>query len=527
MASSTFYGAAYLHDPIGPSKSLEPLRTALSACLVPRTNRSKSTTVALAVIAKAHLCEPLTAFRYHAIRTFLRMYQKDSVASRIDALVIDGAGSMSFGPVGIATRILRLLGFSWTGEGLSVIQLGNRQFSPKDPSALAPLLHEVREALRKLTFREIESKRNGFSGIADGVDVSRVNVLWQKSTTSPVLASAIRRCLAGAVYSREWCSIKWGNCEPQCEHCSTGATGSLDHYYWSCPHWDSIRTRFSDVTSIAASLPDCLRLRGIPTRETERVTRRVQYLLGSITHAMSRAQRALVVSKPWHLPRGRTTVTCTVYGEHDAFLKKLLGDKLHCKMCSWLKELRWVPFPALPVTCVELALDFEAHGGWRLPGATLAEKGVQIGALLRAFNEVGLLQDRPVFVGRWRQGVCSLRCFGAPPMPGISHRPAFAAEAITVLALNNISASCQGREWSEIKPSYGSPLAGRKQYQLKTKPKALASAIAKYVSDVKRGRDLANARKERRTHGPSSAAPTRPSALPPAGDKRRDDTRPP
>ena len=299
MASSTFYGAAYLNDPIGPSKSLEPLRTALSACLIPRTNKSKSTTATLAIIAKAHLCEPLTAFRYHAIRTFLRMYQKDSVASRIDALVVEGAGSNSFGPVGIATRILRLLGFSWSGEGFSVIWLGNRQFSPRDPSALAPLLHEAREALRKLAFREIESKRSGFSGIADGVDVSRVNVLWQKPATSPALASAIRRCLVGAVYSREWCSEKWGNCEPLCEHCSTGATGSLDHYYWSCPHWDGIRARFSDVTTIAASLPDCLRLRGIPTRETDgKVTRRVQHLLGSITHAMSKSQRALTLSKP-------------------------------------------------------------------------------------------------------------------------------------------------------------------------------------------------------------------------------------
>ena len=119
------------------------------------------------------------------------MYQKDCIASRIDALVIDGAGSMSFGPVGIATRILRLLGFSWTGEGLSVIQLGNRQFSPKDPSALAPLLHEAREALRRLTFREIESKRPGFAGIADGVEVSRVNVLAK--SPPPSRAAAIHR----------------------------------------------------------------------------------------------------------------------------------------------------------------------------------------------------------------------------------------------------------------------------------------------------------------------------------------------
>ena len=74
MASSTFYGAAYYKDSVGPSGPLDPLRTAYSACLVPRTNKAKSTTAALAIVAKAHLCEPLTAFRYHAIRTFLRMY---------------------------------------------------------------------------------------------------------------------------------------------------------------------------------------------------------------------------------------------------------------------------------------------------------------------------------------------------------------------------------------------------------------------------------------------------------------------
>ena len=132
--------------------------------------------------------------------------------------------------------------------------------------------------------------------------------------------------------------------------------------------------------------------------------------------------------------------------KHNGLLKRIMGTLLYGKLCSWLKNLRWVHSPALPVTCVELALDFEAFSGSRLPGETLAEKGRQIGALMRAFNDVGLLDDRPAFAGRWRQGVCSLRCLGAPPMPGISHRPVFAGEPVTVAALNNIPASCLGRE---------------------------------------------------------------------------------
>ena len=189
---------------------------------------------------------------------------------------------------------------------------------------------------------------------------------------------------ACAVYSREWCHRKWGTCEASCEHCSTGATGTLEHYYWSCPRWDSIRARYGDVIAIAATLPECLRLHGIPTRGTAKLTTvKVQSLLGYITSAMTNSQRTLVASRPWQLPRGRTTVTCEVIGEHDALLKKMIGIHLHSKLSVWLKNLRWVQSPALPVTCVELALDFEAFSGSRLPGGTLAEKGLKIGALMR------------------------------------------------------------------------------------------------------------------------------------------------
>ena len=147
---------------------------------------------------------------------------------------------------------------------------------------------------------------------------------------------------------------------------------------------------------------------------------------------------------------------------------------------------------------------------------------------MRAFNEVGLLRDRPAFVGRWRQGVCSLRCLGAPPMPGISHRPVFAGEPVTVMALNNIPASCQGREWREVKPNYGSPLAGRKQFSQKIKPKALTSAIAKYVNEIKRNRDLEKMRRAKGVYSSfaSAAQPTHSVQLLPSA-RKRDDNRPP
>ena len=115
-------------------------------------------------------------------------------------------------------------------------------------------------------------------------------------------------------------------------------------------------------------------------------------------------------------------------------------------------------------------------------------------------------------------------------MPGISHRPVFAAEPLTALALNNIPASCLTHEWREVKPVYGSPLAERRQYPLKTKPKALTAAIAKYVFETKRNRELEKARKMKRTQGLAILAAQRAQLMRssmPSISRRRDDTRPP
>ena len=109
-----------------------------------------------------------------------------------------------------------------------------------------------------------------------------------------------------------------------------------------------------------------------------------------------------------------------------------------------------------------------------------------------------------------------------------ARRPVFAGEPVTVMALNNIPASCQGREWREVKPNYGSPLAGRKQFSQKTKPKALTSAIAKYVNEIKRNRTLEEMRRAKGVYGSSTSAaqPTHSVMLPPSAGKR-DDNRPP
>ena len=204
------------------------------------------------------------------------------------------------------------------------------------------------------------------------------------------------------------------------------------------------------------------------------------------------------------------------------------------KLCRWMGNLSWVQSPPLPVSAVELAVDFEAFAGIRLPGRTFAEKCVQIGSLMRALQETGLLEGRPAFLGRWRQGVCSLRCLGAPQMTGISHRPVLGNE--TVKILSRLPDCCLSVDWKESVPDYGDKSAAYGQYKLKCTPKALSAAVGKYVHRIKQEREQKRSRPLHATGRTSSSATRSPSVasgsqpipkIPPHPAAPLDDHRPP
>ncbi|KAJ9437799.1 hypothetical protein DIPPA_31964, partial [Diplonema papillatum] len=77
IAASAHYGAAYCANSAGGFANNSVLRTALSACLIPRSNRAKSPLATLTLVAKAHLCDPACASGYSSLRTAAKQYQKE------------------------------------------------------------------------------------------------------------------------------------------------------------------------------------------------------------------------------------------------------------------------------------------------------------------------------------------------------------------------------------------------------------------------------------------------------------------
>ncbi|KAJ9443234.1 Retrovirus-related Pol polyprotein from type-2 retrotransposable element R2DM [Diplonema papillatum] len=519
IAASAHYGAAYCANSAGGFANNSVLRTALSACLIPRSNRAKSPLATLTLVAKAHLCDPACASGYSSLRTAAKQYQKERFRLRMDALLVSGADASLKGPVGLISNLLREIRFLpakrhsfelLSFEGATV------PFSGKET------LHFVREGLRLRAWRYLTTQRQGYSGIERGVDVRLLNRLWQNRATEDRLSFAIRKCIAGAVYSREWCNRKWGTDDGVCEFCDGGTPGTLLHYFWECPgpggRWVNLRCRL-DVAGVAAqNMPLCLSTRGIPPIGTPPVlVERVQKLIGTISIEMAQAQRNIATTRPWELASaaaGRYDVELA--RDSRELLTKQIGTRFAATLVYWLRNLRWVNTPPLPTTGVELALDFEAYTRSKLPGETFAEKGLQIGYLTRAINDLSFADTgASAFPGKWRQGVCSLRCLGAPAMPGFTHRPRFAAGRRTEAMLNGIVAVCSKDSWNDAKPVYPQDVAFA-QWKLKFPIKVLAAAVGRAVARKKRARSVTRRRSPaRRARPPARAPAAAPTPVPP------------
>ncbi|KAJ9439363.1 Retrovirus-related Pol polyprotein from type-2 retrotransposable element R2DM [Diplonema papillatum] len=328
IAASAYYGAAYCTNTTGGFVNSSTLRTALSACVIPRSNRAKSPLAVLSLVAKAHLCDPACASGFSLFRTFVKQYGKERFRVRMDALLRVGADSSIKGPVGLMANLLREIRFlratqhsfqSLSFDGTPVSLLGKE----------AP--HLFREGLRLRAWRYLTTQRQGFDGIEGGVDVRAMNRLWLNRATDHKLSSAISRCIGGAVYSREWCRRKWGSGSGDCEFCDSGATGTLWHYYWQCPgpgcRWNELRSRFCIAEAMVRDMPQCLCIRGIPPYGTPPdLLEKIQRLIGTISIEMAQAQRSLAATRPWELASGGYTALsrASVIG-HSKIVKELIA----------------------------------------------------------------------------------------------------------------------------------------------------------------------------------------------------------
>jgi ribonuclease HI len=155
-----------------------------------------------------------------------------------------GAGhGRRIGPVAAALRGMQRLGLgaditSWTG--ISNSPLG---WKPADHTK-SESLGELRKAWRKAEYRELATRRNDFTHVADGIDEwATMRLLRGGVEGLPKLqsdaAGALRTVLTGNVVTERVAS-HWTS-QSQCPHCGLEVEDH-EHRFWRCPRWEGVRT---------------------------------------------------------------------------------------------------------------------------------------------------------------------------------------------------------------------------------------------------------------------------------------------
>lgn len=127
--------------------------------------------------------------------------------------------------------------------------------------------HELREALRRMLWRQAASARHDMMGIERGVDRVATLKLMYSNRTPPARKGILRSILTGAI----WTAKKLAKAKliesSVCPHCGQAEEDEL-HMWWSCPAWDSIRAQhLVALQAQGTHWPNCLRYCGIMVNE--------------------------------------------------------------------------------------------------------------------------------------------------------------------------------------------------------------------------------------------------------------------
>ena len=189
---------------------------------------------------------------------------------------------------------LHELGWAWTGTWQVCREAVPTDLLTVDIAAWA---HMVREALRMKRWREASARRMDMNGLEHGVDREATNTLWRSQTGKA--AGVLRGVIAGSIWTQDRRHRAKFVTTDVCPHCSTGAIEDLEHLYWHCAAWASIRQQYPDAVSARSpAWPHCLAFCGIiplgqyPTAaERTRVVTVVQHMLTAIIMARDAQER--------------------------------------------------------------------------------------------------------------------------------------------------------------------------------------------------------------------------------------------
>jgi hypothetical protein len=540
--------------------------------------------VVLTLFAPGHLVDPQQALPYRRLVAFQRMVALRPDLRELLARVRAQQGPALLGPVGLILESLDHLQWTW-GSTWTVTTTATSFDLLTVPSA--EWAHAVRHALRLRQWCAAAARRpNDMAGMEVGIDRDATSAGW-KTANSFLVAGVMRGVLAGAV----WTQDRWHRAAPKkhssavCPYCANGVPETLEHLWWECAAWDSIRREHpAAVAARRPSWPCCLKNSGImpvglystPSEQTA-VATAVQGMMASIKLAhsahepasSSRASRATATSstfsgaRPSGYPWGWNPP-----GPHDRFAQELPALPLPyhmcgvCKpvhyvaLCAYLHALEWPKLTLTEesraifnVTFAELAIDFELYTGLNLPAAKrrapctvapLVDRAQAFSSLLDLATITAA--PRVLFGGVKKQRVYSLAPVGVQKSSGLSRRPILLCGAETEVVLEQLLRSSHAGVtaapgqtvvlkgwWQSLIPAYPSDRADRSaewEALARQTPRAPRLRAAASVSRTTPSSTLTTSSSSCARNSPPSASPptdwtSTPSAVVPPGLDKR------
>ena len=234
------------------------LRSDTLDVLWPRLPGHRSAVLLFCFLTPAHVVDPVMSLVYNLIRAIRQVSQV--LQGQTDRCL--PSRYVRAGPVTLLLDTLEQLGI-YTSQGFRVQDIEGRVHSllpPAEPDRTKEWKHKWRVLVRAGFLRTVKDTRTSLKHMATEHDRLATRLLYQVMDC-PHWAYHLALVIGGAQITQESRHRQDPNLSDVCPHCDSGLPESVEHRFWECPSWNSIRDLWTPPPR--ETLQDCFALHAI------------------------------------------------------------------------------------------------------------------------------------------------------------------------------------------------------------------------------------------------------------------------
>ena len=252
---------------------MRSLGQAIERCIAGEKSKVRSEVVALALVQKGHLIDPITVMHYQRIMSWAVLSRRPECRD----LIVASRGKIRgrrepLGPVSLLASSIDYIGWKWESSTRICDANDSSRFIDSTTMKTAEIGHTSRDLLLQARLRGVKTRRardkegrENLAGIHHGVDKGATLALLRTGgpkALKPYDAGILRYIIADGQLTRDRRYRRGMAQADACMNCDEDATEDLNHVWWQCEAWEGIRQQHPSVTAAHSShgstWPNCL-----------------------------------------------------------------------------------------------------------------------------------------------------------------------------------------------------------------------------------------------------------------------------